>query len=366
MNARDVMELKARFKAGACTIQKMAGCYVDMEKGICTKFRKHFLDLPDEEFFKYLEIIKQIYSKKVDDNMLCLDIKDEEKTMGATRQSLEALVASGLKDDDMLNAFCIKITEAQPCAGKYLILIYHDIYDIPKVAKDGESLDESEEVYDYISVAICPVVAASQWLEYKEQTAVIKPSERHLMVTKPTIGFVFPAFDERSADTNKIMYYTANNKSPQHAFMENCIGCVPAMTSTEMKDALDRIVFEELESRKETDKIMLDVFSKIYILHQENEKGILEPVEFKDILVKSKVNSYVAERIAEQFKKTFSYKLPTYAQLDSKRDAKRKEQLDKQKMIMEVMAKAAYELEIAKGEETDTVRTMKNIVGQNR
>lgn len=38
-----------------------------------------------------------------------------------------------------------------------LILLFHDAYDVITKTKDNAKLDESEEVYEYILCAICPV-----------------------------------------------------------------------------------------------------------------------------------------------------------------------------------------------------------------
>ena len=46
---------------------------MDAEKNIITRFNETFLNMEDTEMFKYLNIIKKIYSTKIDEKMLTLE-----------------------------------------------------------------------------------------------------------------------------------------------------------------------------------------------------------------------------------------------------------------------------------------------------
>ena len=50
---KDILELKRRFKKEACTFTKLCGCYVDANKNKVVKLDETFLNLDDEEFYKY-------------------------------------------------------------------------------------------------------------------------------------------------------------------------------------------------------------------------------------------------------------------------------------------------------------------------
>ena len=65
MNKKEVMEIKRRFKKEGCTFTRMCGCYVDAEKNKVVNFGQTFLNLEDEEFYKYLEIAKKVLSGNV-------------------------------------------------------------------------------------------------------------------------------------------------------------------------------------------------------------------------------------------------------------------------------------------------------------
>ena len=54
MNKKDVLEIKKRMTRENCTFTRMCGCYVDADKNIVAKNGGTFLNLDDEELFKYL------------------------------------------------------------------------------------------------------------------------------------------------------------------------------------------------------------------------------------------------------------------------------------------------------------------------
>lgn len=61
MNKKDILELKRRLTKNDCTFTKLCGCYVNANKEIVVTFDETFLNLEDEEFYKYLEIAKKLY-----------------------------------------------------------------------------------------------------------------------------------------------------------------------------------------------------------------------------------------------------------------------------------------------------------------
>ena len=70
MRKKDILELKKRLKKDHCTFTKMCGCYVNGEKNIILNFRETFLNLDEDEYFKYLEIAKKVMSGTIGNNIL--------------------------------------------------------------------------------------------------------------------------------------------------------------------------------------------------------------------------------------------------------------------------------------------------------
>ena len=146
MNKKEIMELSRRLKKDACTFTRMCGCYVDAEKNKVVNFGQTFLNLEEEEYYKYLELAKKVFSGKVGNNLLTLDIPFEEESAGGKQQFLMGLRESRLKNDELLERFYDHIIETYSYAGNYLILVFHDAYDVPLKTTDNNKLDESEEI----------------------------------------------------------------------------------------------------------------------------------------------------------------------------------------------------------------------------
>ena len=56
MDKKSINELRRRLKKDQCSFTKVCGCYIDDQKNNVTRFHENFLNLEDEEYFKYLEI----------------------------------------------------------------------------------------------------------------------------------------------------------------------------------------------------------------------------------------------------------------------------------------------------------------------
>lgn len=122
MNKKDILELKKRFKKNNCTFTKMCGCYVNGEKNILLKFRETFLNLEEDDYFKYLEIAKKVLSGTIGNNLLELNFPLNDEYINERQLSLMELKKSQLKDDKLLDDFYKLIIENYHYTGNFLIL----------------------------------------------------------------------------------------------------------------------------------------------------------------------------------------------------------------------------------------------------
>ncbi len=78
------------------------------------------------------------------------------------------------------------------------------------------------------------------------------------MVNTPTLGFVFPAFIDRTSDVNSVMYYTKNAKDPHPELMEEALGCFSKQTATIQKETFQTIIKDSISSdEKKLRKLLL-------------------------------------------------------------------------------------------------------------
>lgn len=262
MNKKDVLEIKRRFKKEACTFTRMCGCYVDADHNKITKISETFLNLDDAEYYKYLDIAKKTLSGKLGNNLLELDFPLAEEATGGRQQFLMGLRESRLKNDDLLDTFYDMIIDSYDYVGNYLILIFHDAYDVITKTSDNDKLDESEEVYEYLLCAICPVNLTKPGLCYREDENRIESRIRYWVVGMPDTGFIFPAFTDRSTDIHSVMFYSKNTNEPHSEFMEAGLGCEAKMTASEKKKVFQNILNDVLgEDDEENNKICVEIYS---------------------------------------------------------------------------------------------------------
>lgn len=105
MNKKEVLELKRRFKKEAATFTRVCGCYVDGNHNKVCKFGNTFLNLEEDEFYKYLEIANKALSGTIGNNLLELKFPIEEEEVGGRQHILMALRASKLEDENLLDTF---------------------------------------------------------------------------------------------------------------------------------------------------------------------------------------------------------------------------------------------------------------------
>ena len=309
MNKKEVLELKRRFKKEAATFTRVCGCYVDGNHNKVCKFGNTFLNLEEDEFYKYLEIANKALSGTIGNNLLELKFPIEEEEVGGRQHILMALRASKLEDENLLDTFYDLVIDTYDHAGNYLIVLFHDAYDVMTRTKDNNNLDESEEVYEYLICAICPVDLSKPGLGFLEEEHRIGPRVRDWVVGAVDTAFLFPAFNDRRTDIHSTLFYTKNTKEPHSEFMANGLGCGIERTATEQKMAFHSIVRNVLGAEDEhTDDVLLDLQQNLSDMideyaetHDDDEDVFLLD---KEVVTKLLADSEISEEKAAKIEKS--------------------------------------------------------------
>lgn len=360
MRKKDILELKKRFKKDHCTFTKMCGCYVNSEKHVILKFRETFLNLDDDEYFKYLEIAKKVLSGTIGNNILELNFPLNEELTNERQLSLMQLKKSQLKDDTILDGFYDLIIDNLNYTGNFLILLFHDAYDVITKTSDNRKIDESEEVYEYVLCAICPVSLSEPGLRYSENENKIKARIRDWVVDPPINGFVFPAFIDRSSDVNSIMYYTKNAKDTHPELMENALGCSSKQTTTVQKEAFQLIIKDSFSAdEKKADKIFMEVQENLNAMVDEYnsiyEDTDCEPItltkkDIQNLLLDSGVPEDITTEIEKSYVENFGDDLPLAENLIDTKALKANAQRRKEKHLEKQVELLKNELDEIKSE----------------
>ena len=283
--------------------------YVDGNHNKVCKFGNTFLNLEEDEFYKYLEIANKALSGTIGNNLLELKFPIEEEEVGGRQHILMALRASKLEDENLLDTFYDLVIDTYDHAGNYLIVLFHDAYDVMTRTKDNNNLDESEEVYEYLICAICPVDLSKPGLGFLEEEHRIGPRVRDWVVGAVDTAFLFPAFNDRSTDIHSTLFYTKNTKEPHSEFMANGLGCGIERTATEQKMAFHSIVRNVLGAEDEhTDDVLLDLQQNLSDMideyaetHDDDEDVFLLD---KEVVTKLLADSEISEEKAAKIEKS--------------------------------------------------------------
>lgn len=300
MDKKSINELRRRLKKDGCTFTKICGCYIDDNKNKVTNLDEIFLNLEDEEYFKYLEIAKKVLSTNVGNNILELNFPLEEEKPGGHQQFLLGLKKSGLKDQGLLDTFYDMVIEKYNSPGNYLILLFHDVYDVMTKTTDNNKLDESEEVYEYIICAICPMVLSKPGLGYNKDKNKISTLNREWFVGMPETGFVFPAFIDRSSDIHSVLMYTADSKNVHTEMIEDILGCREKLTYAQQQDVLTDMVLEVTGEDMVKD-VMDTVNIELAHVSDENPESYVSKEHIKSALEHAGIAENKAVNIGDQY-----------------------------------------------------------------
>ena len=192
INREDMLEITRRLTATRSNLVRIAGAYIDEEGFVDGTFNTNFLNIRGAERTRCLDIAKTIPFSKTNEELKSYRIPGMKP--GSIWQLLYAIRECELKNDALLLNLYEIISEQYPVGKSYAIYVYYGVYDVPMKAADKERLDESEEVYKYLIVAV-------------------SPTDREQNPQMPEAGFLYPAFSDRSMDMEHVNVYLSNLKS---------------------------------------------------------------------------------------------------------------------------------------------------------
>ena len=308
MNKKEIAEIKKQYTQQKCPISRICGCYVDGEKTKKTQFREAFLSLPEEVFFKYLNIFRKTLSGTIGKNLLNMEFPLSAENEGGTQELLMKLKYTALQDDGVLEEFYDKIIESYYYAGNYLILLAYGVYDIPGKASDNlEMYDASDEVYEHMICCVCPVNPAKPCLSYNEQENCFSSRLQEWLVEMPLIGFLFPAFHDRSADVHSLLYYNQKPEMPCSDFVDGILGCTLPLTAGGQKETFQTLVQETLGENCDYEMVRTIHDNLNEMIEEQKEEPsplILEKEDVKRLFAASGVSGEKLEQFDDRFEET--------------------------------------------------------------
>ena len=195
INRDEMLELTRRMTVARTAMTRIAGCYMDQDGFVDGTFNTAFYKLSQSQKAQNLALAKTIPFAETNKNLKRYRFPQDACGPGGIRQLLLGIKSSGLKNDALLDVTYEMIGEKYRSKQSYAIFFFYSTYDIPLKASDKAELWESEDVYEYLICAICPVRG-----DYEPG--------------KPECGFIFPAFCERTEDPDYIDIFQADPGNP--------------------------------------------------------------------------------------------------------------------------------------------------------
>ncbi|MCI5955885.1 MAG: DUF4317 domain-containing protein [Clostridiales bacterium] len=331
MNQRDLSELRRRLNPDRRNPTVVRGCYVGSDGQIIATFAHPVFHLPQEENEKYMALFKRVLSGSFGQNLLQMDFSAAQAMEGEEHRLLTALRDSALKDDSAVDAFYQRVIaylrstgpgEAQSvneqlAANNHLILLLHDGYDVPHRDANGEAdQEQSTDVFHYILCCVCPVKQTKPALSYYAAESEFHARSSDWVVSPPELGFLFPAYEERSANIYSALFYTRDICDMHDGFIENVFHTEPLMPAGEQKQTFQTILEDSL-----ADECSLDVVQAVHetvrgLIEEQKADKTAEPLSFTSQAVKTLLEDCgVSTERAAAFEQQYSQAFGAYAEL---------------------------------------------------
>ncbi len=309
MIKKEINEIKALYDTiSDCGIQRLAGCYVNGEKKKVQTFSETFLNLPEEELHKYLEIFRKTLSGTPGKNLLDMYFNvQEDPSEEVGKGFLTKLKKSELKDEAVLERLYDRIIQTYNYVGNYLILVIFQAYDVPGVTEDGIEMDDAaEEVYSYVLCSICPMKLTKPGLGFDDELGEIHTLRQSFAVELPDAGFLFPAFNERSSDDRGLLYYSKRTDHLQDRLLDELLDVSVTLPAKQQKEGFTEFVADVLGEESSLQAVLSIQESLSETIKNKKSEGVGETVFLdKDTVRSAFEESGVSETALKKFDTKF-------------------------------------------------------------
>ena len=238
MNQKEVRELKRRFRPDKNAISRIYGCFVDPNRRIISYLDESLGLMPEDEVEKYLNLLKKTLSGTLGKNLIDIVFSTQQVVDSPEHRLLTRLRDTQLEDAEVRQEFYDKVIASLSMDdSRYLILLAHDSYDVPYRGKDDEvQADASDQVFSYLVCCVCPVKERRGELGYFPGDNEFHSCMASQIVSQPELGFLFPAFDDRTANIYNALLYTRTPDQVHHEFIAAVFHTEPPLSAAEQRE----------------------------------------------------------------------------------------------------------------------------------
>lgn len=313
MNDKEIGEIRRHLRRDRSNITAIYGCYVNEAKEIVTQFRQSTGIMPENEGDKYFALFRRVLSGSLGKNLIDITFKTSQVASSPEHKLLMDLRQSKLEEEESRTALFQKIIDAIVLEGAYLILLGCDSYDVPFKSKDDSfQKDAGDETYTCILCAICPVKQTKANLHYVPEEKLFHDGAMHQMVSAPALGFLFPAFDNRSTNIYNALYYTHDVKANQDALIEAIFNTPVPQPAAEQKKTFEALLTTSLEEECSLDVVQTvhDQLCQRIALHKESkvpEPLMISKEDVKEVLSSCGISDAHMAKFSVDYDEAFGF-----------------------------------------------------------
>ncbi len=246
MNQKEINELRRRWKPDKNAVSRIYGCFVNSNHEIIADLDESLGMMPQEEAEKYLTLLKKALSGTLGKNLIDIVFSTQQVMEGEEHKLLMDLRATGMRDNQIRQAFYQKVIQSLDMGdSSYLLLLANDSYDVPRRNRDVLRTEDSDEVFSYILCAVCPVKTGKTELGYYSGDNEFHCAASQT-VAAPELGFLFPAFDDRSTNIYNALFYSRKAGELHQEFIDAIFHTDLPMSAAEQRVAFESALSEAL------------------------------------------------------------------------------------------------------------------------
>lgn len=310
---KEISEIRRHLRRDRSNMTAIYGCYVNDNKEIISEFRQSTGIMPENEGDKYFALLRRTLSGSIGRNLIDITFKTSQVASSPEHKLLMDLRETQLKDDELRRSFYQKVIDSVVLEGNYLILLGYDTYDVPFKSRDDTfQKDNSDETYSYILCSICPVKQTKGGLHYIPEEQTFHDGAGSQMISAPALGFLFPAFDNRSTNIYNALYYTHDAKTSQDALIETLFNAPVPQPAEEQKKTFEALLTTSLGEECSLDVVQTvhDQLRERIALHKEAkvpEPLMIAKADVKEVLAACGVSEEHLAKFSVDYDEAFGF-----------------------------------------------------------
>lgn len=249
MNQKEINELRRRFRADKSNISRIYGCFVNTKKEIVAYIDSSLGMMKQEEAEIYLSRLKKCLSGAMGRNLIDIEFSTQQVVDSSEHRLLKALRDSHCQDDKARSELYGRIISSLNIEqSNFVILLAADAYDVPyRGSDDEEQADASSEVFNYFVCAVCPVKDPTADLRFFYDVNEFHVTSSGPILDNTALGFLFPAFDDRSANIYNALYFAHKPDELHEEVISAVFRTEPPLSAPQQRNAFHTALTDSLE-----------------------------------------------------------------------------------------------------------------------